>query len=56
MPPHAEPSPAAFPWRQGLTDVALSFAGQPGYAPDDEGALLSVPKLEARAVGATCGA
>jgi exodeoxyribonuclease-3 len=40
--------------RVGLTDVSLAFEGQPGYAPDDD-ALLSVPKVEARAVGATCG-
>jgi exodeoxyribonuclease-3 len=41
--------------RVGLTDVSLGFEGQPGYAPEDEDALLAVPKLEARAVGATCG-
>ncbi|MCU1602899.1 MAG: Exodeoxyribonuclease [Frankiales bacterium] len=41
--------------RVGLEDVSLQFEGQPGYANDDEDALLSVPKVEARAVGATCG-
>jgi exodeoxyribonuclease-3 len=41
--------------RVGLEDVALQFDGQPGYDPEDDGALLSVPKVEARAVGATCG-
>ena len=41
--------------RVGLADVSLGFAGQPGFAPDDDEALLSVPKVEARAVGATCG-
>jgi exodeoxyribonuclease-3 len=40
--------------RVGLSDVHLSFAGQPGFAPDDD-ALLSIPVVEARAVGATCG-
>ena len=41
--------------RVGLEDVALRFEGQPGYAGEDEGALLTVPQVEARAVGATCG-
>lgn len=41
--------------RVGLADVQLSFADQPGYANDDEKALLTVPVVEARAVGATCG-
>jgi len=41
--------------RVGLEDVSLQFADQPGYANEDEDALLSVPKVEARAVGATCG-
>jgi exodeoxyribonuclease-3 len=41
--------------RVGLTDVRLSFAEQPGYANADEDALLAVPVVEARAVGATCG-
>jgi exodeoxyribonuclease-3 len=40
--------------RVGLEDVSLGFDGQPGFAPPDD-ALLSVPKVEARAVGATCG-
>ncbi|MEO6206072.1 MAG: exodeoxyribonuclease III [Mycobacteriales bacterium] len=40
--------------RVGLSDVALSFPGQPGYANEDD-ALLTVPVVEARAVGATCG-
>ena len=41
--------------RVGLTDVATAFAEQPGYANDDEDALLAVPVVESRAVGATCG-
>lgn len=41
--------------RVGLADVALAFGEQPGYANEDEGALLAVPVVEARAVGATCG-
>ena len=41
--------------RVGLADVATSFAGQPGYAGEDEDALLAVPVVEPRAVGATCG-
>lgn len=41
--------------RVGLTDVATSFADQPGYANADEDALLAVPVVESRAVGATCG-
>jgi exodeoxyribonuclease-3 len=41
--------------RVGLEDVSLGFAGQPGYAPEDDETLLAVPKVEARAVGATCG-
>jgi exodeoxyribonuclease-3 len=40
--------------RVGLTDVQLAFEGQPGYAPAED-ALLPMPKVEARAVGATCG-
>ncbi|MBT0567036.1 exodeoxyribonuclease III [Williamsia sp. CHRR-6] len=37
--------------RVGLEDVEIGFPGQPGFAknPDDE------PKVEARAIGATCG-
>lgn len=46
---------AALLSRVGLTDVQLAFAGQPGYANADEDALLAVPVVEARAVGATCG-
>ena len=41
--------------RVGLSDVSLGFADQPGFAPDEDEVLLSVPKVEARAVGATCG-
>ena len=41
--------------RVGLSDVSLGFAGQPGYANPDEDALLAVPKVEGRAIGATCG-
>jgi len=41
--------------RVGLADVTTSFAEQPGYANDDEGALLAVPVVESRAVAATCG-
>ncbi|MCU1593205.1 MAG: Exodeoxyribonuclease [Frankiales bacterium] len=40
--------------RVGLEDVSLGFEGQPGFAPEDD-ALLAMPKVEARAVGATCG-
>ena len=40
--------------RVGLEDVQLQFAGQPGYA-GDEDALFDAPVVEARAVGATCG-
>ena len=40
--------------RVGLEDVSLGFPGQPGFAPADD-ALLSIPKVEARAIGATCG-
>jgi exodeoxyribonuclease-3 len=42
--------------RVGLTDVELAFAGQPAFSPPAEDALLDVPgRVEARAVGATCG-
>jgi exodeoxyribonuclease-3 len=45
--------------RIGLTEVATSFAGQPPYAPppdeDDPALIGEPPKVEARAVGATCG-
>ncbi len=41
--------------RVGLTDIATAFADQPGYSSEDEGALLAVPVVESRAVGATCG-
>lgn len=40
--------------RVGLEDVSIGFEGQPGFAPEDD-ALLSMPKVEPRAVGATCG-
>lgn len=40
--------------RVGLSDVQLAFDGQPGFAPEED-ALLSIPVVEARAVGATCG-
>lgn len=44
--------------RVGLADVELGFAGQPAYAPppdEDDPALIGTPpKVEARAVGATC--
>jgi exodeoxyribonuclease-3 len=45
---------AAILSRVGLTDVALAFPGQPGYANEDD-ALFATPVVEARAVGATCG-
>jgi exodeoxyribonuclease-3 len=41
--------------RVGLEDVTAAFAEQPGYANEDEDALLAVPVVESRAVGATCG-
>jgi exodeoxyribonuclease III len=45
--------------RIGLTDVELGFTGQPPYDPpadEDDPALIGTPpKVEARAVGATCG-
>jgi exodeoxyribonuclease-3 len=45
--------------RVGLDDVAMGFEGQPAYAPpadEDDPALIGAPpKVEARAVGATCG-
>jgi exodeoxyribonuclease-3 len=41
--------------RVGLEDVSVAFAEQPGYANEDENALLAVPVIESRAVGATCG-
>lgn len=47
--------------RVGLSDVALGFDGQPGYAPppdENESGMLDLPlpaAVEARAVGATCG-
>ncbi len=41
--------------RVGLDDVSLSFPGQPAYANTDDDALLAVPVVESRAVGATCG-
>jgi exodeoxyribonuclease-3 len=44
--------------RVGLEDVSLGFDGQPAYAPppdEDDPALIGTPpKVEARAVGATC--
>jgi exodeoxyribonuclease-3 len=45
--------------RVGLAEVCLGFPGQPAYDPppnEDDPALLDAPaKVEARAVGATCG-
>jgi exodeoxyribonuclease III len=45
--------------RIGLSDVELGFSGQPAYDPppdEDDPALVGAPpKVEARAVGATCG-
>jgi exodeoxyribonuclease-3 len=41
--------------RVGLSDVQTAFAEQPGYANEEEDALLAVPVVESRAVGATCG-
>jgi exodeoxyribonuclease-3 len=45
--------------RVGLADVTRGFPGQPAYEPpadEDEPALIGEPpKIEARAVGATCG-
>jgi exodeoxyribonuclease-3 len=45
--------------RVGLTDVTRGFDGQPAYDPpadEDDAALIAEPgKVEARAVGATCG-
>jgi exodeoxyribonuclease-3 len=45
--------------RVGLVDVELGFTGQPPYAPppdEDDPALIGAPpKVEARAIGATCG-
>jgi exodeoxyribonuclease-3 len=44
--------------RVGLDDVSLGFVGQPAYAPppdeDDPALIGQPPKVEARAVGATC--
>ena len=40
--------------RVGLDDVVTAFAEQPGYS-DDADALLALPVVESRAVGATCG-
>ncbi len=40
--------------RVGLADVTAAFEGQPGYANEDD-ALLTMPVVEARAIGATCG-
>jgi exodeoxyribonuclease-3 len=45
--------------RVGLDDVSLGFTGQPPYSPppdeDDPALIGEPPKVEARAVGATCG-
>lgn len=45
--------------RVGLEEVSLGFSGQPAYDPppdEDDPALIGAPpKVEARAVGATCG-
>jgi exodeoxyribonuclease III len=45
--------------RVGLSDVELGFTGQPAYDPppdEDDPALIGAPpKVEARAIGATCG-
>jgi exodeoxyribonuclease-3 len=45
--------------RVGLDDASHGFPGQPAYAPppnEDDPALIGAPpKVEARAVGATCG-
>jgi exodeoxyribonuclease-3 len=44
--------------RVGLEDVELGFSGQPAYAPppdEDDPALIGTPpKVEARAIGASC--
>ncbi|MDO4888871.1 MAG: exodeoxyribonuclease III [Actinomycetaceae bacterium] len=42
--------------RVGIDDVDIGFAGQPAFAKEDEaGNPLATPKVEARAIGATCG-
>ncbi|RMI34350.1 exodeoxyribonuclease III [Nocardia stercoris] len=41
--------------RIGIEDVADSFPDQPGFDKDAGESLLSVPTVEARAIGATCG-
>ena len=41
--------------RIGLDDVSPGFPEQPGFGIDDDGALFDSAKVEARAVGATCG-
>jgi exodeoxyribonuclease-3 len=45
--------------RVGLDDVSIGFDGQPAYAPppneDDPALIGEPPKVESRAVGATCG-
>jgi exodeoxyribonuclease-3 len=45
--------------RVGLDDVSVGFTGQPAYDPppdEDDPALIGTPpKVEARAIGATCG-
>ena len=41
--------------RVGIEDLAVGFDGQPAFAKeDDDGALLAAPRLEARAIAATC--
>ena len=44
--------------RVGLDDITRNFAGQPAYDPppneDDQALIGEPPKIEARAVGATC--
>ncbi|MCW1073485.1 exodeoxyribonuclease III, partial [Streptococcus anginosus] len=42
--------------RVGIENVQVGFPGQPGFSKvDDDGALLSAPTVEARALGARLG-
>lgn len=41
--------------RIGLADVTRGFPEQPGFGVDADGTLFDAAKVEARAVGATCG-
>lgn len=41
--------------RVGIDEVETAFGGQPGFDREEADALLAMPVVDARAIGATCG-